>query len=277
MGYGEVIELKGNYATLLTETGTTIKGKPERRVERKVNLAKLIEKIGSENKRILSVETPMLPTGARFYFKKGQTEVLVIEQSPRTITVSVNDKNKRTGTDRRGQYTVAFPYVVFVLFFLETSLINLSVFYRTTPLENISDDLFLTNLPNVSNYSYNGIMCRACTNLDGIGKSIAEKAEKAIKRFWESEFNSDLGVYATKVGNKLKKIDKRVSTLKNWEIASALDPFFILSVDWRFSRHTLQKVIEKGANAMNRWPGKNNFKLVKASQVADIMYRLKER
>jgi hypothetical protein len=174
---------------------------------------------GQEGER--SREGCILPLGTRFHVRKGDYDFFVIEQAPSVRTISVSSNFLRI--DNQKQFSLAFPYVVFLLVFERGRLQSQYTSYRNRPLESLGDRLCL---PNLSNMDGLGV----CTGFGGHRvDGLAARVSEVISHFWASEFNNDLKA-------NFDSYSRREETLKNfatWEKNSKKNPLFVLDIDWR--------------------------------------------
>ena len=198
------------------------------RIERTVRLSDLLEEAG----RARGITTPVLPQGCRFYSRQGDREVFVVEQPPTTrklVWRYVGEGEK---------WTLAFPYVIFVVVFQGTAVSTgeCRIFYRTAPMSDLSDTVQKTNLCNV--YS-NGGICTGAMRVNG--ETLAQKAESFCSGFWKSEFNSDL---ESDCFRPAASRFPQVASLENWQEETAKNQLFPLGISW-FEHGRLTDVIER--------------------------------
>jgi hypothetical protein len=281
-----VIKLVGEKAILADNPDKTGGG------EIKIKIPLLAKKIANEMNPLRVSETPILPLGTRYYLKKGEVEVLAIEQAPaiRTITFDntqfsddYKDGKGRIVYGKSGTYQLAFPYVVFIITFLENELQGdyCSVFYLKNRLKTVSDNLCYTNLTNIGREE--PLICPICVgnalNYLNHRKPIAKQAQVFIDSFWNSSFNSDItGDYVTS-----RELDSRILNFETWQKASKKNPKFILKVPW-IRAGNLKTAIDEAMiwfqyeelGIDGEAEDEEEQLPQDVSEIADIMYRLKE-
>lgn len=185
------------------------------------------------------IETPPLPEGSWYYARGGENGALIIEQPPQTRTIKWSglksyEVNKR-GAER---YNLAFPYVVFICRIENEFITEVFVFYRNSALTSLDDELYRTNFANITDKIYQ----RICLGGKIIEGSLIQQAGIVLDRMWNSSFNDDLGSGEFNSG---KMIDKRLSSLKKWEMASAIDEFFMLNLSWMVAYKTVREAVKQ--------------------------------
>jgi len=162
----------------------------------------------------------ILPPNTRFYLERGNSQVVVIEQAPAVRSVKIS---RTVSGDYKNTYSLAFPYVVFILFYQDNYFQSLRVYYRTKPLKSLKDDLYRPNFTNLNDNS------TVCLNFPGTDSTnIVGQTEDILSHFWNSEFNSDLNSYYKRYAQKIPSI----SSIEEWEKSSKKNPLFALSLPW---------------------------------------------
>lgn len=192
------------------------------------------------------------PNNTKFFHCHGRQAILIIEDKPTVRTVKFSHHSP--GNDlNKSSYRLAFPYIIYLIRFIEGPagwLYNaLSVSYRNSPLESISDEVFHPNLPNISE----GVHAVCMPYPDG-DKSLSKAASLVINEFWASEFGDDLmdGWYNN------CELDGRIETLSAWEKASRNDPFFPLTVKWA-NTNTLKRILIAFTDYQGTFSGLESF------------------
>ena len=123
---------------------------------------------------------------------------LIVEQKPQRRTVFIEQDIFPTYEDMQNTklkvrpYNLAFPYVYFVLKmrkmqkmqFNEYKLIRINAFSKVIPLNRISDNVSIVNLPNVAE---NGEVCLGDQYFAEY--NLTKLVDDVIAYFWQSEFN----------------------------------------------------------------------------------------
>ena len=189
-----------------------------------------------------SVESFVLPENTKFYRKKGNLVIFVIENKPSVRNLHF-DIDSNINTLEKSTYRLALPYLVFIPFFsIEKNQIffkGMCVAYRKESLNNIDDMLYYTNLPNMGD-GHNRLTTRYNSLLVCLGygydwrnfnlnsSNFSLMVKELIDHFWNSEYNDDL----SSGWEAMRKKDSKLGTLGKWEKESEKDPFFVLKSNW---------------------------------------------
>jgi len=257
----ESIQIEGEIARLLRPAGA---GRVA--VDREVRLADLAEALAASHRMD---RTPLLPAGTRLFARWRHTAVLVIEETPRVRHLRWSPKTLKS----EGAYTehgLAFPFILYLVGFHQGDFEEMRIYFRTAPLVSEADPLYFPNLWNVQAAESPLARCRACLRgrPEGLERAVGEQAEDLIEYFWGTGFNLDI---EDNCFDRAQSRDPRIATLEAWEAASRADPLFPLSVPWEPVGLTL-------GQALDHWRrhGDHGRPIEKASDVADVMYRLRE-
>ena len=189
----------------------------------------------------------VLPPNCRFVEQLNNGgHLVVIEEPPayRTITVNstfereietlqqdgkleewgINGSFYKSYDNAPFKFTLAFPYVIFILMFdSHNSLMTGSVFLRTARMGGYSDYLLKMPMMNISS----GQSICFGDKARGSFESLNAAVENTIMVFWSATFNQDYtynyNAYKNTAG---------VDTYIGWEKLSQQDPMFIYSVQW---------------------------------------------
>lgn len=172
----------------------------------------------------------VFPEGTKFFFRKGDSTTIVVEEKPQTRTIRFSEgflareaNSESDSRTRRTNLLLAFPYVVFVIHFRGMGFCCLRVYYSNKPFTSLDDRLFLPNLPNIDNCA--GV----CLGFPGCqGRTFSERVQEVVSHFWQSEFNNDLRDNY----NRMRGNDNHFSDIWHWEANSKIDPTFMLKVEW---------------------------------------------
>jgi len=146
------------------------------------------------------------------------------------------------------------------------------VYYRNAPLRSPDDPLYVPNLFNVQVDPVLTSNCRACLrghpeDLENL--PLAEQMETLLNFFWETGFNLDIERSGFE---RARILDPRIASLETWEAASKADPLFPLGIRWEPADCTPRQVLDRLIDV--RRPDVKPLR--SASDLADLMYRLKE-
>jgi hypothetical protein len=140
------------------------------------------------------------------------------------------------------RFTLAFPYVYFVVVFDGEYFSFVELYFRNKPLTSVREHMYRAPLPNV--WQDRGINNSVCmgkhdhfpskANED---RTPARQAEAVVGTFWQRTFSGDLGTGGS------EKLDKRIRNYAVWQQNTEEDPLFILGVNWENGR-TAKGVVE---------------------------------
>ena len=164
----------------------------------------------------------IFPRNCRFFYEKGDSTIVVIEDEPKKRTVKLgNLVPSRASEPRRVGYTLPMPYVVYIFHIKNFRLVNSYIGWRTTPLIRTSDKLSRPLLPN----SHESLEVCWGANSGIAAPSVVEVCDKAITQYWVSDFNGDL---RTRWDSRGTVSDKLVD-VSRW---AAEDVMFMMSLNY---------------------------------------------
>ena len=219
----------------------------------KQELRSLVFDISEEWSIITSHEKLIFPDNCRFFYKKGQSFIVVIEQKPHVRSLRF-DKSilKKFSDDRsftRSKFNseliqLSLPYVVFVFHFKNLSKESSSSFFKLkglysgwkkSPISSLEDDMYNPLLPNI--HTNLNICMGQKWSLKG--NNISKLVSDALVDYWSSEFNGDLAEFWW----GKRKYDKKFETGYRWAEESKKNPDFILNVNLGSSDKKLSDMI----------------------------------
>lgn len=184
---------------------------------------------------------PVFPVGTRYIKQSGDILTVVIEQQPqvRTLSFTIDSAGAFDGDYKRHRntYHVGLPYTVFVLTFIGGHWESLQTFWRSRPLNALSDELALAGLPNISGA---GSVCMG-TFRPAAG-TINNQCEQAISSFWQSDFGAD------HVERIKKFLNLNGMTIKQWVEKSHENPLVGTTFKLSPANVKLQEVLSTDAN-----------------------------
>ena len=196
-----------------------------------------------------SDQSPLvMPDGIKIAYTKGNRTILVVEQKPQTRTVAFTSKlltrkvaeQAKDRSENGYRYTLAFPYVYFVLVFDKGQYKHHELYFRNKSLTSPREHIYLAPLPNVwADGDKSKAICMGDGFSRAVGKenTIARQCELAISDFWQRPFSEDLGE------GDYSKLDKKIKNFAEWQKNTEKDPLFILQVNWQKGK-TIKGVIE---------------------------------
>lgn len=199
-----------------------------------------------------------IPETVRFAWRRGEAAVLVTEQKPVCHTVRWLADDSPVPFGRGAKYRearLAFPFVVLVVAFDGGNLTGQQqCFYRRAPLEAIGDELLLPNLLNVARaYDQTCWLCLANLNPNMAQMSWDARVRKVWSHLFQAGFNASSEHHeGNSYWQTMRSVDRRVSSVAEWERESARNPFFPLTVEWRPAGKTVAAVMDEMMSRV--WP-----------------------
>jgi hypothetical protein len=198
--------------------------------------------------RISNKSCHLFPKGCRFFYDKGDTTIVVIEQEPQVRSILLDNGimgNKYNPSEGFTRLPLSFPYVFFVIHFDKNKFKNLYSFWNNHSLKTLKDILYMPIIPNIH------MNFKVCTgNLEKLNfnQDINLICEEIISNFWNSKFNNDLSNYWW----EKDRINSNLKNAKEWSKKSLEDSSFILKV-----RSNKEKTLDCLINNIT----KNDFEL----------------
>ncbi|MFQ6114428.1 MAG: hypothetical protein ACE5NG_10150 [bacterium] len=219
-------------------------------VSKKISVAQFVQAL--QNFADLELFPDILPEGVKYVARRGNSTVVVVEQTarPRAVFVIAENSPAAYGSKVKSvRRWLSFPYVELLILFYGNALSGYQqVFYRTRPLTSLDEELLLCNLPNVSTQGPQGLPYWFCSQYIGDVSTLSwpDKITKIINHLWKSGFNwsSDHHEGLSQF-NAMKNLDKRITCFKRWEEETRKDPNFALKINWQQAGMTVRQAIEK--------------------------------
>lgn len=240
-------------------------------LDRQVALQDFLREVATATRRPGRGNHLVLPPGTRIIKVDGTATVCCVEQPPQVRLIRWSATQMGKGGEYQ-TYRLAFPYVVYLFLFFQTTFEDMRVFYRTAPLESPNDTLLMSNLWNVQSDPTKPSSCRACLRgrpEDLWDRPFVQQITMLLDFFWSTGFNTDI------VGNcfeRAKTLDTRVASLKAWETASQTDPLFPLHIPWEILELKVGEVIDHLAESGPQ----HRRAIVDISDLGNLMYRISE-
>lgn len=144
-------------------------------------------------------ELTIFPEGTKFFRREEKCSVIVVEQSPKIRTINGLDNLR---------LRLSFPYVIFIVGFVDGRYNYFSVGLRNKPIISLYDILGRLELPNISAYD----ICMGDYEHD-FENDITVQTNNLISEFWQSAFE-----FITPLSDFYVK----------WESNTKSNPLFIL-------------------------------------------------
>lgn len=238
-------------------------------LDRRAALADFLRELAAALPGRLRDQTLLLPPGTRVVRTAGPNTAFVVELAPQV-------RRLRWGTGRMGdggsyrEVRLAFPYVICLLLFFREEFEEFRLYYRTGPLEALTDPLLCPNLLNVQGGTDLMASCRACLRGRPTGLSyhpIAEQVPRLLEYFWETGFNADVEDDAF---TRSQSLDPRIASVEAWGAATAADPLFVLKLSWTPAGCALGEAIDR----LIALRPHQAVRLGDAAALGDVLYRI---
>ena len=247
----------------ITISGTSVQAASPEGQKATIPLADLMAKVAPRRFDTCDV---VLPDGIKCAFSQGPWTVWVHQTPPQVFNfkwiAKASPAAYGTGTAYRN-VRIALPYLITLAVFgpgehgrAQMGHSN-ECFFRTEPLDGVDEELFYPALLNCSKYNPpdGRPLSWICTqNLDpNQFVNIADNNLRMRAAFrglmhclLETGFNysSERHEGASWFGESTR-VDRRVSTVENWEAATAKEPLFVLDVPWLKTGLSLRQVVER--------------------------------
>lgn len=199
-------------------------------------------------------KTPLPKHNLAWKVEAGPLTICIVELEPALRRLEWIDPKSPLLYGPEAVYTprrLATPYVILKVPFLGGRMVSKAeLFYRNRPLASLDDELYWSNLLNVSPHSYG---CRAwiCTQylrrenpLPGVTPGL----HALMHHLWGGGFNRSSeqheGSSAFKKAGE-EKVDPRVTDVVRWEKESVKNPRFVLDVNWKPAGVTVGRLIQE--------------------------------
>lgn len=200
----------------------------------------------------------IIPPNCRYIESTNKGHLVIIEEPPALRTIKIQKFFEQEVSDLRetGQlkdfgygsfnstssdphsFTLAFPYVIFILVVERDSyIVDGLVFLRTQEMRGMSDYLFKAPLNNISNNQ------RVCFGEPNKFKSysLTQCIQNLIMVFWSATFNTDY----TYNYEAYRKAGSEFGNYLRWEYLTRQNPLFIYDAKWIDSGSSLGAWIDR--------------------------------
>lgn len=203
-------------------------------------------------------EYGILPPNCRYIETTDRGHIVVIEEPPALRTIKIQKifeseylelkqdgvleefgyKGFNYNSDSARSFTLAFPYVIFILLIdRDTRLMDGMVFLRTQEMRGMSDNLLKAPLTNISN---NQRVCFGDAN-KFTTYSLTQTIQNVIMVFWSAVFNTDY----TYNYESYRNASSEFGNYLRWQHLSNQNPLFIYDAKWIEANGNLGHWIDK--------------------------------
>jgi hypothetical protein len=184
----------------------------------------------------------LMPDHTRLYYRKGVTEVLVLEMPPQIRLMKFKGAlvkrpdSTQLLTDAEmvavHQYSLALPYAVFLFKYTSGVFSDVKVAFSDRPLKRLEEKPLR---PYLSNIDSNLSVCLG-SGLDRsqlIKDNIVQQAAFILSHFWQSVYSDEWSTHFWNSKGHFQTADPRMATMEAWESASIENPLFVIEdVSW---------------------------------------------
>jgi hypothetical protein len=218
-------------------------------------VADLVEVIRKAS--VIGLDPEPLPRhSVRWKVVAGPLTVVILELDPelrRMMWIAPDSPQPRGKEARYEPRQLATPYIVLKVPFLHGRVTGrVELFYRNAPLEKLDDELYWSNLLNVSPHAYH---CKAwlCTQYlahelaggpPGITSGLNALMHHTFGGGWNWSSDISEGKSAFTLAKEME-VDPRVTDVDRWEQQSLADPKFVLQVPWKPVGLTVRQLIQE--------------------------------
>lgn len=233
-----------------------------------------------------TTQLSIIPPNCRYIEEMQKGYLVVIEEPPALRTISVDMsmngeverlthsgklemygyKDFQRKEPRPYKFTLAFPYVIFILYVSKYFEVQDGQAYlRTQQMSGLSD--YLLKIP-ATNISDNGHVCFG-DKINGRHKSLNAAIQHAIMVWWSAHFNTD---YTYNYSDYIKREIPIVSNYLEWQYMSQVNPMFIYDADWiKMDYNILQRLEET-----KRYIGASGKRAMGYRELAQVFYSTQE-
>lgn len=245
------LEFVGDEVVLYRKVKTK-KGGDERVKIKRLAVSTFLKELEETSYSERLLETPLLPEGVRYFgYKRDAGDgVVVLEQAPQTRTVNWTDQKHDKSREKIIKVKLAFPFVVLICKISNDLINDIRIFYRTSLISSLNDELFHTNLRNTYPDSYK--ICLGFINNTGIFSgqilpqrvrgNLVDQTDQILSKLWNHCFNADI---ETDEFESSKYLDKKIASVEAWRKATQTDEMFPLSIRWRKTGKTVRGMINE--------------------------------
>ncbi len=205
-------------------------------------------------------EQPLPKNNLLWKVEVADVTICILEEDPALRRLEWLDPKSPAPVGPEAKYIprkLATPYVILKVVFRGGHVLGrVELFYRNSPLRHLDDELYWSNLYNVSPHSY-GCTASVCTQYlhkEPLQAGIHSVLQAIANHLWGGGFNksSDLSEGSSCWTKACQdEVDPRVTDLSKWERESIQDPRFILDIPWKPTGLTVRSLIELELQTQN--------------------------
>lgn len=184
----------------------------------------------------------LMPDYTRMYYRKGNTEVMVLEYPPQVRLVKFKGSLalRESSTDKIDQikandilhYSLALPYMIFIFKYVNGVFCDVRCAFSDRPLKRLEEKPMRPYLSNIDN---NLSVCLGKTfdNELLIKDNIVQQSAYVLNHFWQTIYSDDWSQHFWNYKTHFADIDNRMANLAAWQTASIENSLFVVEdVQW---------------------------------------------
>ena len=187
------------------------------------------------------------PDNTRLYYRKGKTEILLLEFEPQTRFLKFKAKLAKgvdSSDNRHGEavknYSLALPYMVFIFKFVDGIFNCVHCAFCDRPLRSLDERPLRPYLSNLDTELKVCLGYNSFDTKDLIKDDLTQQTALILDSFWQTIYTDEWSThYWNSKQNFINNNDKRLMTLEAWENASIDNPLFVID-DVSWLQHKIQ-------------------------------------
>lgn len=185
----------------------------------------------------------LMPDYCRMFYKKGVTEVMVMEYAPQTRLLRFHGSlaKKKSSSDgnvpshieeKTYSYSLALPYTVFIHRFRDGMYLDTYVAFNDRPLKRLEEKPLRPYLSNIDD------TLKLCSGRDFdrrqlVKDNLVQQVAYVMSHFWQTVYSNEWSSHFWAYRSHFGESDARMKDLDAWQEASADNPLFVIeNVRW---------------------------------------------
>ena len=181
----------------------------------------------------------LMPDHTRIYYRKGKTEITVMEYPPQVRMLKFRGALARraNSTDHLPSeemmsvhhFSLALPYVIFIFKFINGTFTEVKCAFCDRPLKRLEERPLRPYMSNIDTTL--GVCLGTSFERHKLESgNLAQQMALVLDHFWSSTFTDE---WSTHFWNTRRSGDERLESLEAWELATEDNPLFVVEdVNW---------------------------------------------
>jgi hypothetical protein len=184
----------------------------------------------------------LMPDYTRMYYRKANTEVLVLEYPPQVRLMKFKGSLAKRSSSTAElddvshndvyHYSLALPYVVFLFKYVNGTFTEVRCAFSDRPLKRLEEKPIR---PYMSNIDSNLSVCLGSSfdRAQLIKDNVVQQSALVLSHFWQTIYSDEWSSHFWANKSHFEGGDERMSTLDKWQEASEENPLFVIEdVPW---------------------------------------------